>query len=191
LEGGRVARERRARSRLDTRDELRELARCRALNPDDGDGLLVSMRRGLEPSSPALYASEERKSADPNAGIRAHPHEAQGGLRGRVELTLGDLYRREPFERLAVIRIVLEHGVEVASRALPVRQMIGARSRQAEVSGDRRLERRPRGERLIQPLHGLLPLTRPRKQVAEAKERPRVPGQKALHPLERRDSGRE
>src|SRR5690606_41515542 len=31
LEGGRVARERRARSRLDTRDELRELARCRAL----------------------------------------------------------------------------------------------------------------------------------------------------------------
>src|SRR5690606_15597203 len=26
---------------------------------------------------------------------------------------------------------------------------------------------------------------------AEAKERPRVPGQKALHPLERRDSGRE
>src|SRR5690606_11456185 len=32
---------------------------------------------------------------------------------------------------------------------------------------------------------------RPRKQVAEAKERPRVPGQKALHPLERRDSGRE
>src|SRR5690606_2774018 len=69
LEGGRVARDRRARSRLDTRDELRELARCRALNPDDGDGLLVSMRRGLEPSSPALYASEERKSADPNAGI--------------------------------------------------------------------------------------------------------------------------